>query len=109
MSITVGLACLTTAVALVSVFTEFFHRDLFREKVPYTVILLGSLAITFAISTLEFSGISSFLGPILQVCYPGLIVLTILNIAYKMVGFTPVKAPVFAAFGLGALLYFISG
>lgn len=107
-SVTVGLACLTTAIALVSVFSDFVHRDLFAKKVSYPVILITSLVITFAVSTLEFSGISSFLGPILQICYPGLIVLTMLNIAYKTTGFAPVKIPVFGTFALSALLFFLS-
>jgi LIVCS family branched-chain amino acid:cation transporter len=64
-----------------------------------------SLLVTFGISTLEFTGISSFLGPILQVCYPGLIVLTFLNIAYKLTGFNPVKIPVFLAFAAALVFY----
>lgn len=35
-----------------------------------------TLAIAFFVSTLEFSGIASFLGPILEAIYPALIILT---------------------------------
>lgn len=104
--LTVTLACLTTAIALISVFSDFVQKEVFQEKVSYKMTLAGALLITFAISTLEFSGISAFLGPVLQVCYPGLIVLTLLNIAYKLVGFAPVKVPVFLAFAVAAYFHF---
>ncbi len=78
--IAIGLACLTTAIALISSFSEFVHKEVFRERLSYKIILAGSLLITFVVSTLNFNGISAFLGPILQIIYPGLIVLTIFNI-----------------------------
>lgn len=82
--ITISLACLTTAIALVSAFADFFQREVFKGKVSYPIILAATLLITFFISTFEFSGISAFLWPILQVCYPGLIILTIVNIIYGL-------------------------
>lgn len=96
--LTVALACLTTAMALISVFADFVQKEVFNERISYVVVLFGALLVTFAISTLQFTGISAFLGPILMVCYPGLIVLTLLNIAYKLYGFEPVKTPVFLTF-----------
>jgi LIVCS family branched-chain amino acid:cation transporter len=105
-SITVGLACLTTAIALISVFSDFAHREVFKEKVSYRATLIGSLLITFCISTLEFEGISKMLGPILEICYPGLIVLTLLNILYRTTGFKIVKTPVFLTFLASAWVYF---
>lgn len=103
--ITVALACFTTAMALIAVFADFIQKEVF-PNVSYKLILFGSLLLTFAVSTMQFSGISAFLWPILQLFYPGLIVLTLLNIAYKLKGFEPVKIPVFATFGLSVLLYF---
>jgi LIVCS family branched-chain amino acid:cation transporter len=104
--ITIALACLTTAIALMAAFTDFIHREVFKEKVNYSYTLAGSLLLTFAISTLRFTGISAFLGPILEVCYPGLIVLTLLNIAHRLKNFKPIKFPVFLAFSLSAIFYF---
>lgn len=103
----IALACLTTAIALVSAFTDFMHRDVFLEKISYELTLIGALILTFFISTLEFTGISAFLWPILQICYPGLIVLTLLNIAYRLTGFTPLKLPVFLTFALSSVHYFL--
>jgi branched-chain amino acid:cation transporter, LIVCS family len=104
---TIALACLTTAIALISAFTDFMQKEVFKEKVSYEVTLIGALIITFFVSTFEFNGISAFLWPILQICYPGLIVLTFLNIAHRLTGFTRLKAPVFLAFACSLIIYFV--
>lgn len=105
--LTVTLACLTTAIALISAFSDFAQKMVFLEKISYETTLTGALLITFAISTLQFTGISAFLDPILQICYPGLIVLTLLNIVYKLTGFKPIKTPVFVTFAIAAIIYFL--
>lgn len=102
--LSIVLACLTTAIALIASFTDFLQSEVFHHKIGYNTILFGSLALTFFVSTLEFTGISAFLNPVLQVCYPGLIVLTFLNIAYKLKDFKPIKIPVFCAFLMGIVL-----
>lgn len=104
--ITIALACLTTAIALISAFADFIQKEVFKEQISYEITLVLSLLLTFFISTFEFSGISAFLGPILQICYPGLIVLTFLNIAYSLKNFKPIKLPVFFVFTFSAYLYF---
>jgi branched-chain amino acid:cation transporter, LIVCS family len=104
--LTIALACLTTAIALISAFTDFVQKEVFQEKISYEMTLIGALLITFFVSTFEFTGISIFLDPIMQICYPGLIVLTILNIAYQLKNFKPIKLPVFSAFALSVLAYF---
>lgn len=76
----IALACLTTAIALVSAFSDFLQREVFLNQVRYEVILIATLLLTFFVSTFEFTGISAFLWPVLQVCYPGLIVLTLFNL-----------------------------
>lgn len=103
---TIALACLTTAIALISAFTDFIQKEVFKEKISYEITLIAALLLTFFVSTFEFTGISAFLGPILQICYPGLIVLTFLNIAYRLKNFKPIKLPVFFAFTVSACLYF---
>ncbi len=106
-SITVAVACLTTAIALISAFTDFLQKEVFQNKIRYETLLAGSLLLTFFISTFEFTGISAFLGPILQICYPGLILLTFLNIAYRLKNVQPIKTPVFLAFAIAAYWYFL--
>lgn len=104
--VAVALACLTTAIALSSVFAEFIHNDITMGKLNYIPSLIGTLVIAFFVSTLNFKGIAAFLTPILQIVYPALIALTILNILYKLYRFRPVKIPVLVVFVLSLLGYF---
>lgn len=101
--ITISLACLTTAIALSSVFADFIKKEVLQDKVSYEWVLAFSLALTFFVSTFEFNGISAFLEPILEVCYPCLIVLTIANIATRTTSYKWVKLPVFTVLALSVL------
>lgn len=104
--IAVALTCLTTAIALISVFADFFQKEIMKERISYELSLVGSLIVTFVISTFEFKGISAFLGPVLKIVYPGLIVLTFANIAHQWGKFKMIKTPVFLAFALATFFYF---
>lgn len=97
-SAAVALACLTTAIALAAVFAEFLHLEISQNRINYHTSLLITLAISFVFSILNFTGLIAFLAPILQVCYPALIILSALNIAYKLFHFKSVKGPVLAIF-----------
>lgn len=103
----VALACLTTAIALAAVSAEYIHEDLSFKKIPYLVGLIITLIISYFVSTLNFTGIVKMLGPILEVCYPSLILLTVLNILHKTTGLKTVKGPVYALFAgsVGLFLY----
>jgi branched-chain amino acid:cation transporter, LIVCS family len=105
--VAISSACFTTAVALISAFADFAQKEVFKEKIRYEIVLFASLLLTFFITTFEFTGISAFLSPTLQIFYPGLIVLTLLNIFHQTSNFKPIKVPVFAAFALSAGLYFL--
>jgi branched-chain amino acid:cation transporter, LIVCS family len=78
------LACLTTAIALASLFADFLRKEVCQNKLGQTPALLATLAIGFCVSTFDFSGISRFLGPILEAIYPVLILFTLGNIAHKL-------------------------
>lgn len=104
-SLAVAMACLTTAIALAAVFAEFLHKDICRDKIGYEMSLAITMVISFFVSTLSFTGIAQFLLPILHVCYPALIVLSVLNIFYKIYHFKPVKIPVFAVFFISLIGY----
>ena len=78
------LACLTTAIALTSLFADFLRKEVCQNKLGKTPALLATLAIGFFVSTFDFSGISKFLGPILETIYPVLILFTLGNIAHKL-------------------------
>lgn len=99
------LACLTTAIVLTSLFAEFLRKEVAQEKIGNNTALLITLGIGFAVSTLEFSGIARFIGPILEAVYPALIVLTLVNIAHKLLGVRSTHWPV--TLTLAAKLFWI--
>jgi LIVCS family branched-chain amino acid:cation transporter len=78
--LTVTFACLTTAIALISAFASFIEKEVLKERSGYVLVLIISLLTTFATTTLEFQGIARILNPVLEVCYPALILLTFYNI-----------------------------
>lgn len=102
----VALACLTTAIALAAVFADFIKDDVTKGKVSYEAALIGTLIVTFFIAILNFTQIAAFLSPVLQICYPALIVLTVMNILHKLYGINSVKVPVAATFAGSLIAYF---
>lgn len=97
------MACLTTAIALAAVFSEFLQNDVMQNRLSYKQALVLTLGVTFMVSTLEFSGIVKILAPCVQMLYPALLILSMVNIAYKVWGYDRVKFPVVGAFGLSLL------
>lgn len=80
------LACFTTAIVLASLFADFLQKEVFRDKIGSHLSLIITLGIGFAVSTQGFMGIARFLGPLLDVIYPALISLTLVNIAHHFFG-----------------------
>lgn len=106
-TLTVFFACLTTAISLSAVFGEYFYSEFMRKKGnPLTGLIIG-LVVTAAMANLGFTGIMKILSPMLEILYPGLIVLCLLNIAFNVYKVRPIKAPVFGVLlvaSLGSLL-----
>ena len=101
-------ACLTTAISLASIFADYLQKDLCRGKISPSLALILTLAATTLFANLGFSGIAAFLGPILQVVYPGLILLTLLNLFHCLYGYRMVKIPVFVAFSAAGVFHLAS-
>ncbi len=80
-----ALACYTTAIVLTVLFADFIRKEICKDKIPEWVGLAITLAIAFGVSTLEFSGIASFLGPLLETVYPFLIALSVWNIGTALI------------------------
>ncbi len=78
--IAIVMACLTTTVALTSIASDFVHKHFFKEKIDQRWPPLLILTIAFVFSLLQFNGIARILSPILDILYPGLILLTVVNI-----------------------------
>jgi branched-chain amino acid:cation transporter, LIVCS family len=105
-SAAVALACLTTAIALATVFAEYLSKDILQEKVSYPICLIMTMIMTYFISILNFQVIVATLAPILGLLYPALIVLSVLNLAHKLYNFQPIKVPVFATFCFSLIQFF---
>lgn len=104
-AITIVTACLTTAISLTSIFANYLRKELFNHSLSSSFSLILTLIIATCLANLGFSGITKFLGPVLEICYPGLIVLTILNIIHYFTGFKIIKLPVFLTFVFSFFIY----
>lgn len=97
-AVTILVACLSTMIALATVVSEYLRTEIFNNKVSYTPILASVLMITAVMARYSLDNLLKFYGPIMDIIYPILIVLTFCNIAYKLFGFKPVKLPVLITF-----------
>jgi LIVCS family branched-chain amino acid:cation transporter len=101
------MACLSTAIALSAVVAEYLHLELFHNRIGYKQSLILVLLSCIPLSVAGLSQVLALTGGVITyVGYPVLIALTLCNIAYKTVGFTPVKVPVTLTF-IGALASYI--
>jgi len=92
----VALACITTVMGLAVTFSEIARKDFFGGKVGHRPALAGILALTALFSNLGFERIMGIIHPVVALCYPAIITLTVCNICYKIYGWQPVKIPVLA-------------
>lgn len=83
--ICVSVACLATAATLAEVTTEYLYSTVFRKKIPRVLALFMVLVVMFMMSILGFEGIMKIAQPILEIIYPALIVLCLVNIYLKIV------------------------
>ncbi len=82
--VAVASACFTTAIVLATLFADFLKKEVFQDKIPDAAAMGTTLVISFLVSTLEFSGIARFIGPIMSAIYPGLIVFSLVMIGLKL-------------------------
>ena len=75
-NIALVFAALTTAVGLGGSAGEFFTESL-REKVSYKVIALVTVCVSALVSSLGLTNIVTFVGPLLDACYPTAIVVVL--------------------------------
>ena len=84
LSIIVLLACVTTAVALVSSAADFFGM-LFAGKVSYNVLLLIDCVIGVLICDIGLDNIIHFADPVLGVVYPPFITVVVLLVFHSRI------------------------
>ena len=95
----VFLACLTTAISLAAVFSNYLKSELFQNRIAEKYSLGITLGVTAFMANLGFSGIVKLWGPILEVLYPALIVLCLMNIAHSLYQVKPIRVPVYVTLG----------
>lgn len=88
-AITIALACLTTAVILAMLFADFIHEDISRYKFGQHKAIILTLVISFLVSLVGFSSLGKWIGTVVEIAYPALIVLTIGNIINKIWNLPP--------------------
>jgi LIVCS family branched-chain amino acid:cation transporter len=81
--IIVLFSCLTTAVALNNIYAHYLCTLLNLKKDKFLYVLMGTTALSFIVSLLDFQGIAKVLAPLLEVSYPSIIALTIMSIFIK--------------------------
>jgi LIVCS family branched-chain amino acid:cation transporter len=84
-AIVIAACCLGTNVGLTSVFTDFVHSDVLKERFNRKYVLLASGVLTFVVSLLGFSKICGILGVVLNFIYPFMILFVILRVTYYFV------------------------
>jgi LIVCS family branched-chain amino acid:cation transporter len=99
-AIIIIFSCLTTAVALNSIYAKYLCSFSFIGDERFPLVLFISTIASFAISLLDFDGIASILGPLLDISYPGLIALTIMSICTSSFH----KLKIFIFYGITAIM-----
>lgn len=77
------LACFTTSVALAVVYADFLNKTLFKSYPSDSWAKVTTLAVTFVISMTGLKGITMITAPVLEIFYPLLIVMIVVNLSIK--------------------------
>lgn len=78
----VAAACLTTAIGLLSSFSEYVS-EITKDKVSYKLVLFVTAAMSCVISNFGISTIISLAAPILELIYPIFVILVFLSMFSK--------------------------
>lgn len=109
-NVAVALACLTTVISLAVTIADVIHNELneyfvnHKIQFNYYVTIFIIVLITVVFSNLGFDGLMSYIVPIISICYPAIIVLTICNTLYKIYGIDYVKVPFYGTL-LATIVY----
>jgi len=105
-SITMAVACMTTALALTTVFASYLSSAKVLRLSYYQALLITTATATY-FANYGSAGIRQFLAPIVIVLYPALIILAITNICYKTWNIDMGKAPFYAVLIISAMVHWI--
>jgi LIVCS family branched-chain amino acid:cation transporter len=77
------LACFSTSLALIIAYADFLHSCFFTKEKGYFWAVIFSLVLTFATSLIDLGGITAITAPVLRVCYPLLILMTVVDLGLR--------------------------
>jgi LIVCS family branched-chain amino acid:cation transporter len=101
--VAVAMICLTTAVAISSIFSSYLHEDFLKKRGSMLWPLLITLGSSCLIANLGFMGIAAMLSPVLEILCPGLILLSSINVVDKLYERQISRLPVFATFAMSTI------
>lgn len=81
---TIALACLTTFIVLIVLFSQFLTTEVSKGRIPYPWSVFITLGISYAVSLLGFNALAAWIGQALEIAYPALIALSLALIGYKI-------------------------
>lgn len=102
-SVTMAIACATTAIGLTSMFAEYMSTELPYHMLSYSQAVAITIGIATFFANYGASGIQAFLGPIVEIMYPALILLVIMTILDKVFRITIGSWPFYGAL-LGGII-----
>ncbi|MDE3055280.1 MAG: branched-chain amino acid transport system II carrier protein [Verrucomicrobiota bacterium] len=106
-AVIVFFACLTTAVALATVFANYIHQEISAKKIPFPPALVITLLLAAGVASVDFGVILHWMGIVLDLLYPALTLLCLchfIRIRYPAVS---LKIPVFAALLFGSVRFYL--
>lgn len=83
-NLAIALACLTTVISLAMTMSDIVSKEIFPKQLSYKPTLSLILLITTVMANAGFSVIMSLLHPVVSICYPVMIALTLVNIFSKL-------------------------
>ncbi len=101
------LACLTTAVAVLHLFSEFLKEAICKNKISERTSLFITLLITYVISLFGFTAICNSLEVVMEFLYPALITYATANIISKFFIFEKTAWCFYGVLGCFILIKFL--
>ena len=83
-NLAIALACLTTVISLTMTIGDIVTKELLPNRLSYRPIVILILLITTVMANFGFNAIMKLLHPLVSICYPLIIALTVVNIFHKL-------------------------
>ncbi|HUH25264.1 MAG TPA: branched-chain amino acid transport system II carrier protein, partial [Flavobacterium sp.] len=108
-SLAIGLACLTTSIALTTSFAEFF-RDLFKQKISYRFLVTICTLVSGFLAVFGVDSIIGYAGAILNFVYPVVLVMIVYMLIFgrRVTSKTPYLTTVLVTILISMLNLFIN-